>query len=289
MKGRIFLTVAVLALVFGFVGAAPVRADECGDIPKLQQEAQAGKPQAQMELADCFFMGKGVPKDWLQATELCRKAAEQGYAPAQYKLGSIYKYGNPEVPKDENEAERWYSKAAQGLPALAKQGDAFAQYTLGMMYTLGEGGLPKDVKVAVQYHRKAAEQGHAAAQNRLGQMTKNGIGVPKDESKGVAWIRKAADQDHAWSQFQLGEMYEQGDGVPQDFGEAEKWYRKAEGVIPGARNKALELERKRPCLSKCRADANTCKAGCMGEDKADRATCNDLCAEAQKACNDSCE
>ena len=51
-----------------------------------------------------------------------RKAAEQGYADAQYNLGILYANGQG-VTQDYAEAARWYRKAAD-------QGDAIAQINL---------------------------------------------------------------------------------------------------------------------------------------------------------------
>ncbi|TAH01778.1 MAG: sel1 repeat family protein, partial [Sphingobacteriales bacterium] len=87
------------------------------------------------------------------------KAAEQGYARAQYNLGLMYEEGIG-VLQDKKEAISWYFKAAE-------QGVADAQYNLGIMYTKGEGVL-QDKKEAVNWYRKAAEQGNAKAQYKLG-------------------------------------------------------------------------------------------------------------------------
>ena len=41
-------------------------------------------------------------------------AAEQGYPPAQRKLGEIYDSGNSAVKRDYEESIRWYQKAREG-------------------------------------------------------------------------------------------------------------------------------------------------------------------------------
>ena len=48
-----------------------------------QQAAQEGQAIAQSLLAGCYDWGKGISKDESQAVAWYRKAAEQGYAPAQ--------------------------------------------------------------------------------------------------------------------------------------------------------------------------------------------------------------
>lgn len=56
--------------------------------------------------------GKGIPKDEVEALKWYRKAAEQGYAPAQNILGVTYTTGHG-VPNDDVEAVKWYRKAAE--------------------------------------------------------------------------------------------------------------------------------------------------------------------------------
>ena len=97
--------------------------------------------------------------------------AENGDARFQGYLGSLYENGRG-VAKDDNEAVRWYRKAAD-------QGYAIAQTGLGMCYLQGKGSA-KDSVEAVRWLRKAADQGDAYAQYNLGVMYDNGTGVPQD-------------------------------------------------------------------------------------------------------------
>ena len=84
--------------------------------------------------------------------------AEMGDAEAQYNLGDTYANGIG-VTKDDEEAVKWYRKAAE-------QGHAEAQFSLGLMYAFGE-GVAKDLEEAVKWYRKAAEQGLAEAKKFL--------------------------------------------------------------------------------------------------------------------------
>jgi len=60
-------------------------------------------------------LGDGVGKSHNKALYWFRKAAEQGYAKAQYNLGLCYKNGWG-VRKNITEAKKWFRKAAeQGL------------------------------------------------------------------------------------------------------------------------------------------------------------------------------
>jgi TPR repeat protein len=60
-----------------------------------------------------------------------RKAAEQGHAEAQFRLGAMYFSGDG-VPRDDAGALRWYRLAAE-------QGHAEAQDDLTYMYEHGLG------------------------------------------------------------------------------------------------------------------------------------------------------
>jgi TPR repeat protein len=78
-----------------------------------------------------YLEGYGVPKDDKEAVKWYRKAAEQGLADAQCKIGRHYVLG-----MDYKEAAKWYHKAAE-------QGNAYAQLNLGGMYMNGK-GVPQD-------------------------------------------------------------------------------------------------------------------------------------------------
>ena len=82
-------------------------------------------------LGAIYEHGLGVPQDYLQAADWYRKAAEKGFAEAQYGLGFLYLNGYG-VPKDFNQATTWMLKAAE-------QGETKAQYNLGVSYVNGEG------------------------------------------------------------------------------------------------------------------------------------------------------
>ena len=59
-----------------------------------------------------YHGGYGVPQDYAQAAFWCRKAAEQGFAPAQNNLGALYHHGHG-VPQDDTQAVFWCRKAVE--------------------------------------------------------------------------------------------------------------------------------------------------------------------------------
>ncbi len=56
--------------------------------------------------------GGGLPQDYAEAVRWYRRAAEQGYASAQYNLGVMY-YLRRSVPQYYAAAARWYRRAAE--------------------------------------------------------------------------------------------------------------------------------------------------------------------------------
>ena len=73
-------------------------------------------------MGDLYFNGDGkeVPQDFKQAVYWYTKAAEQGFANAQYRLGYMYDYGD-EIPQDYKQAFFWYTKAAEQGHYFAKE------------------------------------------------------------------------------------------------------------------------------------------------------------------------
>ena len=117
------------------------------------------------------------------------RLAQQGHVEFQHLLGFKYELGEG-VPKDLQEAVKWFRKAAE-------QGHAGAQHLLGFKYELGE-GVPRDYQEAFKWHSKAANQGNAGSQNNLGRMYAFGEGVPRDYVLAHMWrnlaLFKVADE-----------------------------------------------------------------------------------------------
>jgi hypothetical protein len=94
--------------------------------------------------------GHGVPQDYKTAVKWYTLAANQGYASAQFNLGSMY-IGGKGVPQDYKTAAKWFTLAAE-------QGDADAQFGLGLIYIEGKGVL-KDNVYAHMWTNIAASNG----------------------------------------------------------------------------------------------------------------------------------
>ncbi len=113
------------------------------------------------------------------------KAAEQGDANAQLKLGLRYAF-SPWNTKDEKLAAQWFEKAAG-------QGQFEAEYRYGFALLKGL-GVVQDYKAAFFWLEKAAGSGYADAQFVLGEMYQLGLFVNSDNERAYLWFNLAAAQ-----------------------------------------------------------------------------------------------
>ena len=165
--------------------APPAAAVKVVDVAAVKSKAEAGDPEAQMTLGECYSNGQGVEQNYRQAAEWYRKAADQGNAAAQAALGELCEVGQG-VPRSSTEAAKWYRRAAE-------QGNARGQYSLAQLYLTGN-GVKLDLAEAVKWYSQAAEHGYALAQYNIGMRYKEGQGVVADPVEACKWLSLAATQ-----------------------------------------------------------------------------------------------
>ncbi|MES2149420.1 MAG: tetratricopeptide repeat protein [Pseudomonadota bacterium] len=152
MKHLIQHTLAALCLA----SAAPwALADAAEDSAKAEQEFARG--------------------DLIAAIALWTRAAGQGYAPAQARLGDIL-----DKSEDDEDAVDWYRKAAA-------QNNAAGIYGLGQMYAKGE-GVPKDLAQARDLTLRAAKLEHVPAiATLMDALRSGGLGFAVNKAEADAW------------------------------------------------------------------------------------------------------
>jgi predicted aspartyl protease len=163
--------------------AAYKRSDFANALKLLRPLAEEGNAQAQNQVGDLYYDGKGVAQDYKEAVRWYRMAADQGDSEGQKNLGVTYAEGHG-VQLDYSEAVRWYRKAAE-------QGNASAQRALGSVYYRGTGVVP-DYGEALKWFRKAAERGDPDAQMWLAVLYTNGKGVGQDYIRAYMWSNLVA-------------------------------------------------------------------------------------------------
>ena len=82
------------------------------DLVLAKELAEKGDAVAQTSIGFMYANGQGVERDEKEAVKWYSKAAEQDHTPAQFFLGFMYVKGRG-VEKDDREASRWYRKAAE--------------------------------------------------------------------------------------------------------------------------------------------------------------------------------
>ena len=207
-------------------------------------------------LSHLYFSGDaGVSRDLALSAKWDRRAADQGYAEAEYDLGALYENGFG-VSQDYVEAMKWTilaishyappemesrrlaavnrDRQAEHLSsaeiaeaerrALAWKPIPFRRTSEDDLREAGFALERKDYKTAVRLYRSRADKGAAEAQTMLGEMYSVGYGVAQDHKEAARWFRAAAKQGDMSGQESLGFAYEEGKGVPQDYVRAYLWY-----------------------------------------------------------------
>ncbi len=115
------------------------------------------------------------------------KAANLGFAPAQFYLAKLYEQGGSGIKKDLVEARRWTERAAEA-------GDPRAMHNLALYAFNGEGGA-KDQAEATRWFKKAAEEGVVDSQYNLARLYENGgYGVQQNKAEAYKWYLIAANE-----------------------------------------------------------------------------------------------
>ena len=173
-----------MTLVFWFAIATGImtQADVDRALDATRIKANTGDVIAQFSLGALLYYGA---TDTAQAVEWVRKAAVQGYAPAEFQMGQVYDFGFG-VARDNAQAFKWYRLAAE-------HGSAAGQRAVGECYEQGR-GVGANARAAAEWYRRAADGDDLRAQYLLGEMYFNGNGVAQDYSSAYLWYALAASQ-----------------------------------------------------------------------------------------------
>jgi TPR repeat protein len=155
----------------------------------------------------------GATKESLQQPYLATNEARD--PDVLYSTGLMFDRGEG-VPRDYQEARRWYVLAAEA-------GQSGAMNNLGLMYALGH-GVSQDLSEAIKWWIKAADSGSVAALTNIATMYYTGLGVPQSYPEAAKWFHLAADKGDADAMNTLGLMYTQGLGVTRNRRKAMKLF-----------------------------------------------------------------
>lgn len=237
--------------------SAPVLDDAALAFQWFQRAAQHNNVTAQLELALCYYHGRGTNQQFAEAVRLFQLLADTAgpdhVASAQFWLAECYRYGTG-VGQNYGEAVRLYKLAvaqghdqaqihlahcfkedfgvdheigfAEASQRLTALNIAEAQFELGLCYLFSL-GTRQEFSEACRLFRLAAESNIASAQYWLGVCFRHGYGVEKDLSEAVKLYKLAAGQGYDCAQHELGRCYDEGIGVEPNYAEALRWYQLA--------------------------------------------------------------
>ncbi|QFY58995.1 hemagglutinin [Rhizobium grahamii] len=169
---------------------APAPAAETIAIPdtiqpkSLADAAKGGDALALFEIGARYSDGRaGITADPKEAVSWYQLSADKGFAPAEYRMGSIYEKGTG-VERDINKARQYYEQAAD-------QGNASAMHNLAVLYASGALGQ-QDYAKAANWFTKAANLGITDSQFNLAILCARGNGVAQDLTESYKWFAIAA-------------------------------------------------------------------------------------------------
>ena len=121
-----------------------------------EEEEEVDECARFIEMADNYYNGKGVAKNYPEAYKYYMQAAKLGNPYAQ-SFVAFMRQGGVGVKQDFQEAAKYYQMAAD-------QGYPYAQRKLGLMYEKGE-GVKKDLEQAKKWLGSAVKAGYKDANN----------------------------------------------------------------------------------------------------------------------------
>ena len=204
--------------------AAPV---ESADV--LKHEAESGKLEAQLRYAKYLFDHdeKSIAVLWLT------EANNQGSIEAEYLLGQLYENGDG-VAQDFEQSRYFFGKAAdQGYaPAQYKLGKLLinSEFDDPQMDTTSDQELQKKITRGVTLLRKSANSGYAPSQYEMGLLALNGNMTEKNPREAFSYLKKAADQGVAAAAYMTATCYASGIGTAINTESAKQYLRKTIGL-----------------------------------------------------------
>lgn len=153
--------------------------------------ADRGHAPSQTLLAEYYAYGNVFSTDEGKAMMWLERAADQGYATAQRKIGLNYAYASWGVDKDIDEAMRWFAlAAAQGDEVAKKKVDEYKSYdAITDKYNIVRSGAA-DLGLSVKW----------AACNL-------GAGSPEEYGDWYAWGETRVKDEYTWKSYDHCEIW----------------------------------------------------------------------------------
>lgn len=186
--------------------------------------------QASLSHTDALYLlgyvqekGIGCIKDSLKAIEYYIQAADQGHAPAQFKVGQFYE--RLLEPGHQAEAFNRYTMAAE-------QQHRKARFALAHLYREGR-GTTRDLNQAFTYLKDLHKETSYSSFAGIKLLIKEG------HKEALNWVKEQASQGDTYAQNYLARALEEGILLPQDISKAIMLYQQAS--MKGNRSAQLRI------------------------------------------------
>jgi TPR repeat protein len=228
MKKMLFAAV----LVFLVVGSS-ITAVAQGDPKELENNCNAGGPDACFKLGTMFARGKDVPKDNARASSLFQKSCDGGFSEGCTKLGTNYEFGHG-VQEDPTRAFTLWEKACAG-------GSTSGCGKLGRPYEQGI-GVPHDYTLASLHYGQACSLGEGYGCWSVARIHSPQKGALKDATRWAVFMEKTCDSGYmADSCLKIGLAFDLGMWVSKDSDHATALFKK--GCFHGNKEACNLIER----------------------------------------------
>ncbi len=221
-------------------------------------QAAVGQNQDALYLLGNFYVdGIGTEVDYIRASEIFNKLAEQDHPLAELKLGQMYYYGQG-VEQDRLLAKKWFLKSArhglsdaknwvaivfrdginspendenheiqdeinEWIKYAAANGEPEAIYLKGINHLYGRNSFQQNVEYGLELVEDAASKQFVPAQRELGMVYEQGLFGLNNSSKAYQWYLKASENGDGYAQYRLANMYYLGDVIQRNYIESYVW------------------------------------------------------------------
>ena len=202
------------------------KGDAAGALDYDQQAADMGYAPALFRLGTALAEGRGAEVNHAQAVRACQQAANQSYAPAAAWLGGVLLRGDYGTKRNPVAGFGWLGKAAaQGHP------DGMGLHALCLTRGVG---VKADVTQGLAATRRSAAMGNSTAQLALAIQL-----LATNDAEALEWLTCAAEAGNAKAQARLARCLETGEGGVRNPKAAAVWNARAAAQGEAAAQLAL--------------------------------------------------
>ncbi len=201
-------------------------------LPTVRRAAEDGYAKAQFNMGALYYDGRGVVQSYSEARKWMTLSAENGFSRAQTFIGKMYLNGEGGAASVET-AKRFFERAAAG-------GDGSAYFQLARLYEDGN-SVPKNMATALKHYQQASDHGNMYGSYNAGHILLFGDGnVPANKDLALKYMEKSAAQGSTSAQYSVGYVYQTGIADVVDFEKARDYFYQAEASGHPSASNALE-------------------------------------------------